>query len=145
MFFWRLKRGIAIVCALLLAIGAVAVLRLINVSKLNGYTGARTYYLDSASSQSLQTDTLKGLQFLRVKGESVALQESLDGAGIQDILRRYNALVLWTEEVDGVLSYYCYTPCFQESVQINNRKVNLHIATKEERTIIGSPIIFGGF
>ena len=145
MFFWRLKRGIVIVCALLLAIGALAVLRLTNVSKLSDYAGVRTYYLDSASSQSLQTDTLKGMQFLRVKGESVVLKERVDEAGIQDILRRYNASVLWTEEVDGVLSYYCYTPCFQESVQINNRKVNLHIATKEERTILGSPIIFGGF
>ncbi|MBE7085132.1 MAG: hypothetical protein E7368_03660 [Clostridiales bacterium] len=145
MFFWRLKRTAKMVCATVITLGVFALVRVVNVDKFGGYVGERTYYLDSASSQSLQTDALKGLQFLRVRGESVFLEESVDEAFLESVLRSYDASVLWIEETDGIVSYYCYTPCFEEGVHINGRKVNLHIATDNRRVVIGSPIIFGGF
>ncbi|MBQ7924643.1 MAG: YwmB family TATA-box binding protein [Clostridia bacterium] len=144
MFFWRLKRTVAATLAAILAVAVFALVRVGSVSKFATYAGIRTYYLDSASSQGLQKQTLSGLEFLRVKGESVYVADA-DETFAQEILREYGATVLWTETVSDVTSYYCYTPIWQDGVCINGKTVNLHIAVGETYCVIGSPIIFGGY
>ncbi len=131
--------------AFFVAVGAFALFRVTNVSKLSRYEGEHTYYLDATSSQSLMKTKLSGLDFLRVKGESVRVQGATDEGFVERVLQEQNACVLFTEEVCGVRSYYCYTPRWQESVYLQGGKVNLHIAVGETGCVIGYPIIFGGY
>ena len=144
MVFWRLKRTLIGITATLLAAFIFALVRVGNVSKLGAYAGERTYYLDSASSQSLQKSHLSGLEFLRVQGESVYI-EGEGEAYAQKVIKEVKASVLWVEEVAGVRSYYCYTPLFGEGVIVNGQRVNLHIAVSKTGCAIGNPIIFGGY
>ncbi len=144
MLYYRLKRTFTVIIATLLAAFIFALVRVGNVSKLSAYAGERTYYLDSASSQSLQKAHLSGLEFLRVQGESVYIKGEGE-AYAQKVMKEVNARVLWIEEVDGVRSHYCYTPLFGEGVVIGGQKVNLHIAVSSEGCAIGYPIIFGGY
>ncbi len=135
------------------------------------------YYLHSPSSQGARTEslTLRDLPF--IQGESMALeitQTAGNGvatgaceAGIREtdvkkiaelLAKEFGAKILFTEEVCGVQSYYCYTPRWLNGVILNGKKINLHIALRvcEDRLVqdgeyllaqgvIGSPIIFDGY
>lgn len=144
MFFWWIKRGITALLAGVIAVGICLLVSVASVGKFGAYAGERTYYLDSASSQGLQTSRLEGLDFLRVKGESVFIASDTQ-PHVQEIIKSYGASVVWTEQIDGVTSYYCYTPRWKETVVVNGRRVNLHIACVNGGFALGSPIIFGGY
>lgn len=74
-------------------------------------------------------------------GESVRYE----GDRWEELKIRYRAEVLFTEEAGGVTNYYCYSPCFTESVWIGGYFVNFHVAVSAERTAAGTPLVFGGF
>ena len=120
-----------------------------QVVKLEDLQGERMFYLDSASSQSLLQDKISWLDFPRIRGESVrfSLQEK-EGNGeevLQSIMEKYHAEVLFSEEADGVISYYCYTDEWTDCVVLQGKKVNLHVAVSSLQCVVGAPIIFGGF
>ena len=143
MFVWRCKRAIAVLLAVLTTVAVCFFLRVGYVSQFAKYSGVRTYYLDSRSSQSLQKEHLSGLDFLRVRGESVYM----DGVGeeiVHEILQHFQGSILWTEEAGGVRSYYGYSPKLATGIVVLGRRVNLHIAVGESGCAVGSPIIFGG-
>lgn len=76
-----------------------------------------------------------------VKGESVRYR----GDCARELISRYRADVLFTEEAGGVTNYYCHSPLFGAGVAIGGYVVNLHLAVGEEQTAAGMPLIFGGF
>lgn len=62
-----------------------------------------------------------------------------------EIVKNYEAEVLFTETVCGTVNYYCYTEKLGDTVKIGEYAVNLHIAENAAQTAAGTPIIFGGF
>lgn len=119
-----------------------------NACKLSGLQGARTFYLQTPSSQARQTERLKPLDIFFVQGESVQLsltQEEQTNALVQEILKEYNAVLVSVENACGVISYYAFSPALYQGVVIEGEKVNLHIAVRKTEVAVGSPIIFGGF
>ncbi len=76
-----------------------------------------------------------------VRGESARYS----GNRAQEIMERFGAQILFTEEAAGVVNYYCYSPFLKDAVSIGGVRVNLHIACDGEETAAGTPIIFGGF
>ena len=58
---------------------------------------------------------------------------------------KYDAELQFTESVAGVINYYYYSDKISESILLCGKRVNVHIALKEEGSAIGSPIIFGGY
>ncbi len=144
MFYWRIKNTVSATLSLLLSLGILFLLALFIAGGLSVYKGERRYYLDSATSQGLCKENLSLLEIFRVRGESVYIENAEEGFA-EEVIKEFNAQVLWTEEVDGVLSYYCYSPRLREGVMIGGRKVNLHIARSKQVCVLGSPIIFGGF
>ena len=116
--------------------------------KLKETQGTRTFYLQSPSSCARQTEQLKLFEVFFVQGESVrfcvAEEEKMETLA-RDILKEYNAVLVCEEEACGVISYYAFSPNLYQGVQINGKKVNLHIAVKKGEVAVGSPIIFGGF
>lgn len=76
-----------------------------------------------------------------VAGESVRYQ----GDRYEELVKKFHAELLFTEEASGVKNYYLYSPLLRGGVALGDRLVNLHIAVGEEQTAAGTPLIFGGF
>ena len=131
------------------------------------------FYLRSSSSQGVRTEKLAWRDLPCIRGESVALEimqfsENSDmgtGKSVADVekiaellAKKFDAKILFIEDVCGVKSYYCYTKKWLNGVILNGVKINLHIALRvcadgcvndEEglcvQGVIGSPIIFDGY
>jgi hypothetical protein len=150
---YRLKNFICVAIAVIFCLFFAVGVKAVSVTRLAGIEGERTYFLDSASSQGLRTQTLSLNDLTRVKGECVFTEISayqggryLTKEGIaQEIAKKYEANILFTEEIDGVVSYYAYTARWQDGLYINGLKVNLHIAVGKVNLAVGTPIIFDGF
>lgn len=149
MFFYRLKNGISALLATLFACVFCFCITSGNVCKLSKIEGKRTFYLDSASSQSLRKSVLEFTDFFRVKGESVRFDLHEISRNVQmlarEIAESYHAEILFVEETGGTLSFYCYTPWLYQGVCVQGKTVNLHIAVSQTQCAVGSPIIFDGF
>lgn len=106
--------------------------------------GERTYYLRSQSSQALIKNRLSPLDFSLMEGESVSFSYT-DILEVEKLMQDFQAQVLFTENVGGTTSYYCYSPHMRSGVRLGEYFVNLHIAVRGDRCAVGSPMIFGGF
>lgn len=126
-----------------------ALIRVGNASKLRELQGDRTFYLNSASSQSLVKKTLSLSDIPKLKGESVTIRKTLTGqektAFVEELLEKYDAYIIMEEACGETVSYYCYSPNLGECVLLGDSAVNLHIAIAPSRAAIGVPLIFGGF
>ena len=77
-----------------------------------------------------------------VVGESITI-ENCEVASVISVL---NARVIKTEYLeDGTTVIYAYSNLINENVDVFGKNVNLQIATKDERTVIGWPLILGSF
>lgn len=126
-----------------------ALCRVGNATKLRDFQGERTFYLNSASSQSLVKKTLALSDISKLKGESVTMQTTLTGqektAFVEKVLEKYDAYIIMEEACGETVSYYCYSPNLGKSVLLGGSAVNLHIAIAPSRVALGVPLIFGGF
>lgn len=75
-----------------------------------------------------------------VSGES-AVYSSLD---LNTFLSDNHAEIIFTEELSDSVNYYCKAP-MPYSVWLYGEEINLHICVKADCTVVGSPIIFGGY
>lgn len=128
-----------IICALLCAAFAL-VLRLSPV--FAGGKGYELYGGASSSSLIVQTDAplLEKFRMGEVAGESVRYEGDRYG----ELCARFGAELLFCEEAGGTVNYYLYSPVLGEGVMLQGRRVNLHIAVREDTTAVGTPLIFGG-
>ena len=101
------------------------------------YMGANSSSLTVRS----KNPALDKLLLPSVAGESVRYRGDRKDA----LLKKFRAEVLFEEEVDGVVNYYCHSPLLKKGVLLNGYTVNLHIALSKEQTAAGTPLIFGGF
>ncbi len=129
--------------AVVLALGVY----MLNSCKLRAIKGERVFYLNSQSSQGLRKTELELRDYARITGESVCFARGEESAEelAGEIAEKYSAEILFTEEAAGVLSFYCYTPIWDNGILVNGQTVNLHIAVAEEQCAVGTPIIFDGF
>ena len=143
----RVKTLLKTMAALALVCGVGMGIYVMNACKLRGIDGEREFFLDSASSQGLRKESLSLRDFSRIRGESVrfALNGEAGGNVLQNLLDEYGATVLFSEDVGGVVSYYCYTPKWGNCIDVGGQTVNFHVALSEETCAVGTPIIFGGF
>lgn len=100
------------------------------------------FYKGTSSDEIVLSRTpYKKLLLSNVKGESVRYT----GDRAEELITRFGAEILFTEEAAGVVNYYCYSPSLESAVLIGDKTVNLHIACNGEETAAGTPVIFGGF
>ena len=150
---FRFRNFLRTCLAVVIALGCCILVKSANGARLTDITGTRTYFLDSASSQGLQKNSLSLFDLARVKGECVQTEipAYTDGRTLTkeeiagEIIQKYQAEILFSEEVDGVLSYYAYVSAWSDSVWLYGQKVNLHVAVGEACLSVGTPIIFGGY
>lgn len=115
-------------------------------SLLNYFSGEYTVY----TSNSTGEDSVDlGFCYMNSKpvsehivGESMVIMNFEVGNAIKSL----NAKVIKTEYLeDGTTVIYAFTNLISEQVQVLGQYVNLQIATKEDRTIIGWPLILGSY
>lgn len=126
--------AVVIFCALFVyALSSVSVFP--NGERYEYYTGT------SSGEIILSRSPLEKLLLPNIEGESVRYT----GNRTEELLARFHAKILFTEEAAGVVNYYCYSSAFEKTVLIGDKAVNLHIACNGSETAAGTPIIFGGF
>lgn len=79
-------------------------------------------------------------------GVGFASYERIDTRNKEDalsLLSRSDVKVVFSEKVEGVTFYYCYTPNIIKFSTVEGNKINLCIALKSDGAVIGSPLIKG--
>ncbi len=144
MFFGLCKRILRTLMAFALAVGVLFFVWGAGVTRFQGITGTRTYYVYSASSQAEMKKVLSLRDLGNIRGESVSFSWK-KGNSVEALVESYGGRILFKEKSSGVTSYYCYTPKWTDGVWVEGQFVNLHIAVKGKRCVMGAPLIFGGF
>ncbi len=93
-------------------------------------------------SYSSSCDILDGTFSFLKTGEGGVLKE---GVTRREVMERFEARLVFTEEVDGVVNYYCYSEKIKCSSLIKGKKINLHFAERGVAVKVGTPLIFGSF
>lgn len=96
-------------------------------------------FLDSSSSVCRFSSEKR--QFFK-KGESYQLEKKED---LHNILSFYNAKLELVEEIEDGTNYYAYSKDLRYCKEIKGKIINLHIFIGKNKTIIGTPLIFGSF
>lgn len=137
--FFSLLKAITIV--LLASVCAGFALILSSLPVFDGGEGYELYLGENSSSPVLSTDspTLDKLA-CTVVGESARY----DGDRYEELKERFRAKLLFLEEMDGATHYYLYSPLLGAGTQVRGYTVNLHVAVRQNRTTVGTPLIFGG-
>lgn len=146
--FRALKNFITKLIALTFALVVCFAIYVGQVCRLDGLEGERVFYLDSASSQGLRKEELSLRDFSRIKGESVRFDRTEEESAeelAKRLAEKYGAEILFTEEACGTVSYYGYTEKWNNGIDVNGVRVNLHIAVSQTECAVGTPIIFDGF
>ena len=100
------------------------------------------FYTGTSSDEIvLARSPLEKLKLHGVKGESVRYE----GDRAKELIERFHAEILMIEEAAGVMNYYCYSSALDSCIELNGKRVNLHVAVSGDRTAAGTPVIFGGF
>lgn len=117
-----------------------------NFSLLNYFSGDYTVY----TSKRTGKDSIDlGFCYMSTKpvsdyvvGESIVI-ENLEVASALDKL---NAIVVKTEYLeDGTVLIYAHTSLIEDVVKMSGKRVNLQIATNDQHSIIGWPLILGSY
>ena len=139
------KKAIAKACAILIAsvICAAFALFLIHAPVFETGKNYELYY--GASSSASATGTRNPVRDKLLSGCVAGESVRYDGDRAAELMKRYRAKVLFSEEAEGVVNYYCYSPLLGDGIGLCGYAVNLHVAVGSEQTAIGIPIIFGGF
>jgi len=127
-----------------------AVLLLVVVCAINGVgsafcDGKNHVYYFKASSQGGAAYSDEALPAEIIYAELGGESASFDGTTIEEIERKYSAVLLFEESASGVDNYYYYSPLFSRFAFIGGRAVNLHVAVRDNSVRVGTPIIFGGY
>lgn len=116
-----------------------------SFSLLNYFSGDYTVYTSSSSGNGVDL----GFCYMNSKpvnkdivGESLVVYNFEIG----DAIKSLNARAVKTEYLDdGTIVIYAYSNLIKKKVKVGNCQVNLQIATKDDRTVIGWPLILGSF
>ena len=136
--------GVVLAFLLLYALCPFTFLQGELLSKLGARAANATYFINSPTCLAREKQSLTIFDLPYVEGEQVRYDIKSEDF-LQNTLESLAAVVLWTEEVDGVTSYYAKSDRLSKSVLISGALVNLHIAIKENEIVVGTPIIFGSY
>ena len=73
---------------------------------------------------------------------------SFDGTNddIADFLQKVDAVIIKCENIDkNITTYLAYSKKINNSISIDNKKINLQIAQVDNKITIGSPLILGEY
>ena len=68
-----------------------------------------------------------------------------DHTSLEDLLTAFNAKVIFTEQTVYGTSVYAFSSKIAYRKEINRKIINIQIFFNEQKIMIGSPIIYGGY
>ena len=80
--------------------------------------------------------------FSRIDGESVTVNSRLN---TKSVLRELNAKEVSRSTIGELSIVYAYSPRISTFITQNGKRINIQIATREDRTTIGLPVILGSY
>lgn len=107
-----------------------------------------TFYSQSESSQAKITlaalsDAAKVKRSLAsVTGESARYLCEEDAFAQ---IEKYDGKFVFSEVVADVTNYYYYSKQLGGGVELYGQRVNLHVAVRGEESVVGYPLVFGGY
>lgn len=117
-----------------------------NFSLLNYFSGEYSVYTSNAEG----SDCIDlGFCYMnskpvheQIQGESLVI----NNLEISSAIKTLNARVVKTEYLDnGTIVIYAFSSLIPKNVIAFDEKVNLQIATKDDRSVIGWPLILGSY
>lgn len=145
MFFYRSKQLIKAFGAFVLTLFLCLAVSLLGRFSFPQKANAQEYYLYSVSSQATRKTEIEITDTLFLEGVSCEYTVTDGEEFAWEQIRRYRAVVVLTEEIGNIRSYYCYSPMLGKTVTVDGDKINLHIVVKGVFVKMGSPLIFGGY
>lgn len=106
-----------------------------------GYANEYEVYLSAGSFGDHITATDETFTLYKnIKGESC-----LTGVPYERVLKSFNATHLFSEQAEGGVIYYAYSPKIKYRANIRGAVVNLQYYAGESFNKIGTPLIYGSF
>ncbi len=105
------------------------------------FLGKRVNAVSGGKSSGVITKTVC-LPFNNFDGVSISFENDYDH---ETFLEKSGAKLLFIEDLDGVKNYYYYSKRLPKCEVVNQKKVNIQIAISNEKVVIGTPIIYGGY
>lgn len=133
------KKALVLIAGLLI-IGFVWAVN--SKPQLSFFSSDRYAYLGSNSSSADIVKTNNFCLYFNRTGESVELAYKVD---VDKIFNGLQAKLVFSEQTDDGVSYYAYSPVLKFQTLLSGKRVNLHVFVGENRSVIGSPLIFGSF
>ena len=132
------KRIVAFVAVALLLLGV----RFYDNGALNyAFDGVGYYRYDGEDNEEFQNF----IPLLNSRGEyeKIVLNGGLSRA--KKLLDDLDATTVKVERVDGMIIEYAYTTKLSKCAVVNGQKVNVTVAYKNDRVVVGTPLIKGSF
>ena len=79
-------------------------------------------------------------KFSGVKGESCITREPYSA-----VLKAFNAKTVFTEEIEGGINYYAFSPNIRYRASVKGKTVNIHYFFGKNYSKVGTPLIFGSY
>lgn len=140
-----MKKFFIIISLFLVLIGSKEVKN--DFTLLDYFSGEYTSYTEQAINNSSINHGFCYEQNIIVE-EGKLVGESLKVFNFEPVaaLEKLKAKVIKTEYLeDGLTVIYAYTSLINESVDVDEKKVNIQIAQNDEYCVIGWPLILGSF
>lgn len=137
-----LKKVLTILSALVLII---CLFFLNNSPLFTGDTSSYEIYLDDCSNSNAIVSIKQGdYPFIfNKKGESVCIEKQT--FELHSFLLEMKARLIFSEQIDGKICYYAYSPKIKYIESVKNQNINLQIVVSDVVVKVGSPIIYGSF
>ena len=143
MWFFKVLEFLKWLIALVICAVVFFAIAVLNTTAF-AFEGEKEYYLYTPSSQAQIKKEVAIFELPFLRGESVRINGASNEI-LEETLARYGATVVKVEECSGGVSYYCYSSKLKGGLVIDGMTVNLQIAMKGKTTVLGTPIIFGGY
>lgn len=104
-------------------------------------SNARVQVFLYSNSSNCEIITEKGINFFK-KGECYQIENEED---IQKIIEFYDAKIKLIEKIEEGTNIYAYSKNLKYSEKIGGEIINLHIFIGKNKTIIGTPFIYGSY
>lgn len=115
-------------------------------SLLNYFSGDYTVYTSDSKGEDGVDLGFCYMNSKHTTGNIIAESMVIENLEIGNALETLNARVVKTEYLDdGTSIIYAHTILIDDSVEISEGRVNLQIATRDERSVIGWPLILGSY
>ena len=132
-------------CLFLSLISLVAVGYLNRAPVFGGFASELEVYIGSPDSTA---------QIITIGVEQIPITNGVCGEAfttkkqdfdLNGFLSKFSAKLLFSESIEGGISYYSYSSKIKYNQTVNGKKVNLQVFIGENSVKVGSPIICGSF